>query len=145
MVNDRMDLKKWREYSAEEKHVLLQHWFLYYGRLFYTEAEYVEFERLIEMDSDLMFDVACSAFMVGCGAQAFIVAMRTNGLAYFLNSVLTQRSRPEYPNWFERASSNLLCALVRTYNAPQCAERVFVDSDLERQTQKIIALHMGRF
>lgn len=140
-----MELKEWREYVEEEKKELLIHWFQNYGRLTCSNEEFEEFKRLIEMDADLMFDVAVGAFSNGRGTQAFLVGMRSNTLASFLNSILEMRCRAGYKDWFNKIGSDLLSNLIRTINNLELIERVFFDADLEKQTKNIVNMKVGKF
>ena len=139
-----MEVKKWVDYSKDEKMELLVHWFQSYGRLFYSVNEFQEFVRLVDMDADLMMDVAVGSFSNKSGFQAILVGLRTNSLAAFLNSILAMRNRPGYEEWFRRNSQKFLTEIVRTYNNPEFLERVFYDADLERQTRSIVDSKCGR-
>ena len=51
-----MNLKRWNEYTAEEKETILMHYFTYYGKTFITLSELELYHDLCKTNPDLIFN-----------------------------------------------------------------------------------------
>lgn len=88
-----MELKKYDEYSDEEKRELLFHWWHYYGKTVCSLGVMRRFTQMVYDDVDEMFKIGLFSFVVGNNGKDFIEAIKS-GRVY------------EYRDMVKRVSSN---------------------------------------
>lgn len=64
-----MELKKWDQYSDQEKYELLFHWWFYYGKMIITEEENREFQELARCFPNQIMNFATLSYIVGKSSQ----------------------------------------------------------------------------
>lgn len=114
-----MEIKKFCEYSEEEREELLMHWWHYYGKVMYTFAELEEFRKLVKENSMLMKDVALTSYLLGYSSQGLIKAMRTNDLDNYLVGIKAFTKSAEYKQVEDELEQIFLAEVVGTYNRPE--------------------------
>ncbi|MBE6159119.1 MAG: hypothetical protein E7159_04780 [Firmicutes bacterium] len=113
-----MQLKKWRNYTKEEKKEILFHWWHYYGKLPYTIEELNYFNDLLDKDVDKMFICALCSDIEGYSSQMLIRYMRQDKVQEYLNTMPRFESVAEQ-SILERLSDVYLQELVGTLNNPE--------------------------
>lgn len=88
-----MELKKYNEYSDEEKRELLFHWWHYYGKTVCSLGVMRRFTQMVYDDVDEMFKIGLFSFMNGNNGKDFIEAIKS-GRVY------------EYRDMVSRVSAN---------------------------------------
>lgn len=115
-----MELKRWNEYSLDEKTKLLLHWWHYFGKSIYTWGEFETFKSLVEEKSDEIFNFATIAYLAGESSRVLLEAMRRNEVDKVLEMTnLSDKKDENAKSILENASASLIVTLVNTYNNPE--------------------------
>jgi len=110
-----MENKVWNEYSKEDQNNLLQHWWYYYGKIIFTMEEWDQFNKLIERDSNEIFELAVVSYINGLSSQPLIYAMRRNEV----NELMLRMRKLKTDKFYEEAKKEFINILVKTYNKPE--------------------------
>ncbi|MBE6160336.1 MAG: hypothetical protein E7157_04755 [Lactobacillales bacterium] len=114
-MSKNIEIKNWNEYSSEEKNILLQHWWHYYGKILYTLDECEQFDSLLEKDIDKIFIAAIGSFIIGLSSQPLIDSMRRNNIDELL-SALPEMKKLEDNEMYHKVEVSLITQLVDSYN-----------------------------
>lgn len=112
-----MELKVWNEYTSDEKYVILNHIFYYYGKSVINIMELRAFQELARSKPDEVLDVISLGFLKDCGGPTIIVyAMRSRKLEQIFKeaSGLSKEKRKMLDD-FERIQ---MSEFVSTLNNP---------------------------
>lgn len=80
-----MEIKKWNEYSKEERIKLLKHWWSYFGRDSIGDKE---FDQLITLRTDEMFEVAVISFMHGNSIRTLLASIIRGDVDSYINYLI---------------------------------------------------------
>ncbi|MBQ7140659.1 MAG: hypothetical protein IJO32_04070 [Bacilli bacterium] len=117
-----MENKSWNEYSKEDKNELLQHWWYYYGKVIITMDEWEQFNKLVEKDSDKIFELAVVAYMHKLSSQPLIRAMRENRIDELMLTIPNidenekNKDKILFKALYEELKKEFISMLVKTYN-----------------------------
>ena len=116
-----MEMKKWKEYTTEEKTALLNHWWYYFGKMVILREEQDEWEKISRDTPDLAWDMAVMSFTHRLTSQPIILAMRQGCLEQY--KAVTRRVAAELRGlasdiWYS-TEARLLLNVISTYNAPE--------------------------
>ena len=115
-----MEIKKWNEYTNEEKSCLLLHWWHYYGKLLYSFAELEQFESLFRENPDRIFHIAVMSYYYGFGSQILLLSMRSGKLdELFLTIPDYENTDEEFKKFIDGIESSFVEEIVTTYNNPE--------------------------
>lgn len=126
-----MELKKFNEYTEEEKETLLLHVWNYRNHLLTTDKENEMFEELIKHNSQDVFDSIITSFSSGNTVENLIFAMRSGTLAEYFDNVKDQKQDMDFSNEAEVIEREVLRIIVKSY-IKRC-----VKSGVESNTDKI--------
>ena len=133
-----MELKKWNEYSLDEKNELLLHWWHYFGKSIYTFDELERFRGLIVEKSDQIFNFATIAYLANESSRILLEAMRKNVVDKILELTdFSNKKDKKTKTVLENASASLIVTLVNTYNDPE-PDIPLKEEDLKKQILELI-------
>ena len=124
-----MDLKKWEEYTNEEKTEILMHWYHYYGKTMYTLENMEYFKKVSTENADKIMHIITTGYDYRAtknGPDPAIVMHETVRYPFFMELLLEEcpdistLSKAERTS-FETSMANLVAEFVETYNNPQPA------------------------
>lgn len=115
-----MEVKKFSEYSEEEKSALLNHLWNYYGKHVYTFEDLTNYNRFVKSNSDQLFDLAVFTSFGGINFQTTVLmAMRNNKLHELFNRIPKFEKGSLEERKHEAIAIKLLNEVVSTYNRPE--------------------------
>lgn len=115
-----MEVKKFCEYSEEEKKELLNHLWHYYGKHIYTLEDLINYNRFVKSNSDQLFDLAVTTYFSGLNFQTTVLtAMRNNKLHELFNRMPIFEKGSLEERKHEVIALKLLSEVVSTYNRPE--------------------------
>ncbi len=142
-----MKLKKWNQYSDQEKYELLFHWWFYYGKMVITQEENEAFQELAKRFPDQIMNFATLSYVQGKSSQPLIQMMRENQLENVLSVATMSMENFQQNATFCRAREGLLSNLVQTYNHPEPSvpmSKAEIDQqlrDMDRDPEKAIYVY----
>lgn len=110
-----MKVKKWKEYTIEEKGELLNHWWYYFGKSLISPQDWIEFDKLTKTNADQLFDIALFSYTQGESSQLLLEAMRSRRTA----AILKYCSSSDIKRQIGDQEDAFLKILVSTYNSPE--------------------------
>ena len=123
-----MEIKKWNEYTNEEKSCLLLHWWHYYGKLLYTFAELEQFEALVRENPDRIFHIAVMSYYFNFGSQILLESMRRKQLdGLFATIPDYENADDSFKKINEGIENSFINEIVTTYNNPEQNALMAVD------------------
>lgn len=114
-----MKLKKWEEYTDEEKEDLLIHYFYYYGKTFINLDEYEKYIELAKTNFDSILNYALIAFTKNEGPTPLVYAIRKGKQEELLNLCTKAIKEIKDKNLVETITDTFINLLVTTYNHPE--------------------------
>lgn len=114
-----MEQRRWEEYTVEEKKSIVIQWWYYFGRVLVMSEETEEFERLLEMDVDLIFKSALLFEMQGYTTEPFVAAMKNNRLIELLNWLLLFVNREGYKRVYPLRSAEFIGKVLESFDKPK--------------------------
>jgi len=114
-----MKIKKFKDYTPQEKKELLLHWWHYYGKMLYTFAEMEQFSTMIDENANQVMELAIAGFVNGITSQPIIVAMRENNLEELKATLPNVEDDEEFREFYNQVEDVLVAELVETYNNPE--------------------------
>ena len=115
-----MEVKKFSEYSEEEKRELLNHLWHYYGKHIYTFEDLTNYNRFVKSNSNQLFDLAVFTSFGGLNFQTTVLmAMRKNSLHELFNRIPKFEKGSLEERKHEAIALKLLSEIVSTYNRPE--------------------------
>lgn len=119
MIKEMFELKKWNEYSKEEKITLLMQWWLFHNEEMVTIEECVQFQQLLEKEYDQVFTHAVVSNVQGVGIKNLVNWMRMNVAEELLAKIPKVENIPdmEFRKLHAQAETLFLTKLVQSYNA----------------------------
>lgn len=113
-----MKLKKWDEYTQEEKQDLLIHYFYYYGKTFITLEEYDKYISIVKENPDCILNYALIALAKEEGPTPLVYAIRNNKQDEILE-LCTKTINKIDEKLVETIKDSFLNQIVTTYNHPE--------------------------
>lgn len=110
-----MKVKKWKEYTIEEKGELLNHWWYYFGKSLISLQDWIEFDKLTKTNTDQLFDVALFSYTQGESSQLLLEATRSRRTP----AILKYCSSSDIKRQIGDQEDAFLKILVSTYNSPE--------------------------
>lgn len=116
-----METKSWNQYSKEEQNELLQHWWYYYGKMMITLDEWEQFNKLVEKDSNKMFELAVVSYIHGISSQPLVSAIRKNMVDELMLTLpnIEEIKDEKIKTMYKQAESEFISMIVKTYNSPE--------------------------
>lgn len=113
-----MDLKKWEEYSVEEKKTIIYYWWHEFRRRFPVFEEWAtsSFDQIVEMDIDLVFASAVILLDNNMSGIYLYESIKRGTLAQTLNRVLEYKTAYEKTGRFTLLSIRFLKTIVEDFN-----------------------------
>lgn len=133
-----MEIKKWNEYTKDEKFSLLNHWFHYYGKLVYTLKELENFQDLVNKDSNKMFTAAVTCYIAGGNSSLLLTGLRQDGEKFI--DVAENRGRDlraANEDEYDATVSSFIEEIVHTYNH-RAPDIPLSEGELLRQLQGMV-------
>ena len=113
-----MKLKKWEEYTEEEKYDLLIHYFYYYGKTFISLEEYEKYITIAKTNPDTILNYALIAFAKEEGPTMLVYAIRNNKQDELLDACTKAINKID-KNLYETIKDTFINQIVTTYNHPE--------------------------
>ena len=114
-----MLIKKFDEYNHEELIEFFNHWWHYYGKTPYTQAELERFNSLLEEDMDFVKKCALIAYAGGVGSKDMIDAWRGGHFDRYRMAVENTFAREEVRFFIDELESSFIKEVVNSYNNPE--------------------------
>lgn len=114
-----MEIKGFYEYTKEEQHELLNHWWHYYGKIPYTKEEKEKFQKLVDEDIEFVRKGALIAYCGGVSSQDMINAWRNDVFDKYRLAVESVFSNDSAKQYEEELEAEFIKELVETYNNPE--------------------------
>ena len=134
-----MELKKYEEYTEEEKIELLNHWFIYYGKVLFTLEELDVVQALIKKNPDRIFDYIMTGYIVGddISPTVLLSAIENGNVKTFLDTIphkknLNKKTQESY----DHVLNYLLSKFVESYNNPEPPVAMDVEVIIEENPKK---------
>lgn len=124
-----MEIKAYKDYTDEEKKILLGHWFNYYGKKIYTSEELHNFTVATEEYPGLLFEIAAMLYYNEVGSTPLLDAMRGNKSELVTLFMKAKETTDEEKEQFRNGFIN---EVVNTYNNPEPSIPL-ESSELKRQ------------
>ena len=112
-----MELKKYDEYSDEEKRELLFHWWHYYGKTVCSLRVMRQFTQMVYDNVDEMFKIGLFSFVNGKNGKDFIDAIICGCVYEYRDMVNNQSSNSENNFNSEDKKDDFIKLLVSSFNS----------------------------
>ena len=112
--------KNWYEYTKDEQKELLEHWWVYYGKMLYTGEELEIFNEMVEKIPDQVLFIALISYLKGYSSQPLLQAIRednVDGLISLLPSYNDEDK--EIIDYYKKSEQHFISILVKSYNNPE--------------------------
>ena len=110
-----MEIKKYNEYSDDEKSELLFHWWHYYGKTVCSLGVMRRFTQMVYDDVDKMFDIGLFSFVKGDNGKGFINAIKCGSVDEYCDMVKRVSTNEEYKRNNEKKKEEFIELLVSSY------------------------------
>ena len=118
MAREKLEIKKFSEYTNDEQMEILFHWWHYYGKLPLSFPEMEKFKELLDTDIEFVKNAALIAWARESASQDLVRAMRGD-LSGFRKQIKELASSKEFKDIEEFLESTFIEEVVRTYNNPE--------------------------
>lgn len=118
MAREKLDIKKFNEYTNDEQMEILFHWWHYYGKLPLSFPEMEKFKELLDRDIEFVKNAALIAWARESASQDLVRAMRGD-LEGYRKHIMKLASSKEFKDVEELLESTFIEEVVRTYNNPE--------------------------
>ncbi len=114
-----MEVKKFSEYSVDEKTQFLLHWFHYYGQGFVNLDELEKFHELVENNPDGVYCAAVAAYITGVSTKHLLDAIRAGKTETFLDNMTALTKKEKFRDMLDEVENDFVEEVVGTYNNPE--------------------------
>lgn len=139
-----MEVKKFSEYSEEEKSQLLNHLWHYYGKHVYSLEDLTNYNQIVKSNSDKLFDLAVFTSFSGFNFQTIVLtAMRGNNLHTLFSKLPTFEEGTPEKREHDLFASKLLCEVVSNYNNPE-PDVPMSDEEIKEQVARLVKTNKNK-
>lgn len=111
-----MEVKKFNEYTKEEQKELLIHWWWYYGKVRHSLEEFNQFEKLVDEDSERVFDVALVSYFEGISNELLLESLRKDTVDIYCSLIRKMAKLDSFADNRDAYENVFFTDIVVSYN-----------------------------